>query len=410
MSELDSNALNLSASSLEVDSTSQFKKEGLTEKQILARTRLREQAAILIEKDREKKRVAVESESIDDVEGIDLDSENHKDALPEVVYDPSSAPSGPPWRYEPTPQQLAEKHERKERSARRKEKVKTAALNKTPKKLKNPSNLQVRFRTALIYTLLTIACVFAGDIPTLIYLMVVAGICASEFYFMLRSDAKLPNEALGITGSVLYLPAVYFWGMSGALYVTVLLLLALLVWYVFWLRSRISDVGISLFGAMYTGLLLCGILIIRQSVEGLLGGLFMFLFFLSVWANDAFAYFVGSKIGKHKLAPRTSPNKSWEGFIAGLVGSAIVWVLMSLVPVVNMSWGVAIFIGVVCGLTEVLGDLAESRIKRNSGFKDSGTIMPGHGGLLDRCDSLFLASITAVVLMVAFGCIDYPMF
>lgn len=410
MSELDSNALDSPTPNSETESVAQFKREGLTEKQILARTRLHEQTAILIEKDREKKRLAIEAEATEAAQGDSFDSGSQKDAMPEVVYDPKSAPSGPPWRYEPTPEQLAEKHERKERSARRKEKVKTAALKKTPKKLKNPSNLQVRFRTALVYTLLTIACVFAGDIPTLLYLMVVAGICASEFYFMLRSDAKLPNEALGITGSVLFLPAVYFWGMAGALYVTVLLVLALLVWYVFWLRSRISDVGISLFGALYTGLLLCGILIIRQSVEGLLGGLFMFLFFLSVWANDAFAYFVGSKIGKHKLAPRTSPNKSWEGFIAGLVGSAIVWVLMSFIPVVNMSWGVAIFIGVMCGLTEVLGDLAESRIKRNSGFKDSGTIMPGHGGLLDRCDSLFLASITAVVLMVAFGCIDYPMF
>lgn len=393
--------------SVEADSAVQLKNEGLTEKQVRARARLREQTAILIEKDREKKRLAAEAENAED----DIDSIwERRGVTPEVVYDPSEAPPGPPWRREPTPEQLAEKHERKERTARRKEKVKTAALDKTPEKLKNPSNLQVRFRTALVYTLLTIACVFAGEIPTLIYLMVVAGICAGEFYFMLRSDAKLPNEALGITASVLFLPAVYFWGVLGALYVAVLLLLALLVWYVFWLRSRISDVGISLFGALYTGLLLCGILIIRQSVEGLFGGLFVFLFFLSVWTNDAFAYFVGSKIGKHKLAPRTSPNKSWEGFIAGLIGSAIVWVLMSFVPGVDMHWGVAIFIGVVCGLAEVLGDLVESRIKRNSGFKDSGTIMPGHGGLLDRCDSLFLASIAAVVLMAAFGCIDYPIF
>lgn len=383
---------------------------GLTEKQILARARMHEQIAILIEKDREKKRQK-EKESAEsaDVER-NKSGARKKGKVPDVVYDPEDAPPGPPWRYEPTPEQLAEKHERKERKARRKERVKNAALEKTPKKLKNPSNLQVRFRTALIYTLLTIACVFAGEIPTLIYLMIVAGICAGEFYFMLRSDAKLPNEALGITAAVLYLPAVYFWRMTGALIVTVLLLLALLVWYVFWLKSRISDVGVSFFGAAYTGLLLCGILIIRQSVDGLLGGLFMFLLFLSVWANDAFAYFVGSRIGKHKLAPRTSPNKSWEGFIAGLVGSAICWVLMSLIPVVNMHWGTAIFIGVVCGLTEVLGDLVESRIKRNSGFKDSGTIMPGHGGLLDRCDSLFLASITAVILLIAFGCIDYPIF
>ena len=70
----------------------------------------------------------------------------------------------------------------------------------------------------------------------------------------------------------------------------------------------------------------------------------------------------------------------------------------------------AIAFGIVCGLMEVLGDLAESRVKRNSGFKDSGTIMPGHGGLLDRCDSIFLASITSLILLVAGGCIPHGFF
>ena len=226
---------------------------------------------------------------------------------------------------------------------------------------------------------------------------------------MLRSDAKLPNEALGVTGSVLYLPATYFWGLSGAMIVTVALLLALLVWYVFWLKARISDVGISFFGAAYTGLMLCGLLVIRQSFEFPWGGIVLLLLFLSVWANDAFAYVIGRKFGKHKLAPRTSPKKSWEGFIAGLVGSAIFWVAISFVPGVSMSIPVAILFGLICGLTEVLGDLAESRIKRNSGFKDSGVIMPGHGGLLDRCDSLFLMSTTAAILLLLGGCINYPL-
>ena len=75
-----------------------------------------------------------------------------------------------------------------------------------------------------------------------------------------------------------------------------------------------------------------------------------------------------------------------------------------------MSIPVAIAFGIVCGLMEVLGDLAESRVKRNSGFKDSGTIMPGHGGLLDRCDSIFLASITSLILLVSGGCIPHGFF
>ena len=80
---------------------------------------------------------------------------------------------------------------------------------------------------------------------------------------------------------------------------------------------------------------------------------------------------------------------------------------MSFIPALQMSIPLALLFGLLCGLMEVLGDLAESRIKRNSGFKDSGTIMPGHGGLLDRCDSLFLASVTASFLMVGGGVIPY---
>ncbi len=370
---------------------------GLTERQVLARLRLHRETAHLIEEQRQEKRRRARSQ-------------NSEHDVPEVVYSPEDAPDGPPWRYEPTLEQRAQKEAKKERRSQKKEKVKNVALDKAPIKLRNASDLQVRFLTGLVYTLVTVACVLAGNIPTLIYLMLVAGICAGEFYYMLRSDAKLPNEMLGITGSVLYLPATYFWGLAGALIVTVALLLALLVWYVFWLKARVPDVGVSFFGAAYTGLMLCGLIVIRQSVEAPWGGVLLLLLFASVWANDAFAYLVGSKIGRHKLAPRTSPKKSWEGFLAGLVGSAVFWVAMSFVPGVNMPVPMAILFGVVCGLTEVLGDLAESRIKRNSGFKDSGTIMPGHGGLLDRCDSLFLASTTAAILLIAGGCINYSFF
>ena len=292
----------------------------------------------------------------------------------------------------------------------KRDQLKQRALDKTPEKLRNPSDLQVRFRTGAVYTAVTIVCVLAGNIPMLLMIMAVAGICAGEFFYMLRSDAKLPNEMLGIIAAVLYPPSVYLGGLIGAMLVSLALLLALLVWYVFWLKARIPDVGVSFFGAAYTGLLLCGLIVIRASLPAPWGGVVVLLLFPSVWANDAFAFLVGSKIGRHKLAPRTSPKKSWEGFFAGLVGSVLFWCAISFVPGVTMTLVQAIAFGVVAGCMGVLGDLAESRIKRNSGFKDSGTIMPGHGGLLDRSDSLFLTSITAAILMVAGGCIPYTLF
>lgn len=339
-----------------------------------------------------------------------LSEEDEGRELPPLVCDPEMAPPGPPWHYDLTDEEAQARQEKREERQEKRDQLKQRALDKTPEKLRNPSDLQVRFRTGAVYTAVTIVCVLAGNVPMLLMIMAVAGICAGEFFYMLRSDAKLPNEMLGIIAAVLYPPSVYLGGLIGAMLVSLALLLALLVWYVFWLKARIPDVGVSFFGAAYTGLLLCGLIVIRASLPAPWGGVVVLLLFLSVWANDAFAYLVGSKIGRHKLAPRTSPKKSWEGFLAGLVGSMVFWCVMTLVPGVTMGIPMALLFGLICGLMSVLGDLAESRIKRNSGFKDSGTIMPGHGGLLDRSDSLFLTSITAAILMVAGGCIPYTLF
>ncbi len=295
----------------------------------------------------------------------------------------------------------------KSKASEKKEAAKGFVYKKTPEKFKNPSDIQVRFRTGVVYVGMTVLCSLASNITTVIMLCAVAGICAGEFFYMLRSDAKLPNEFLGIIAAMAYPISVWQMGLSGALLVTGALLIALLVWYVFWSRARVGDVGVSFFGAAYTGLLLSPLILVRMGVPDFWGGVLVVGIFCSVWANDSFAYLVGSKLGKHKMAPRISPKKSWEGFFGGLVGSVLIWCAMTFIPGVNMDVFQAAAFGVACGLFGVLGDLAESRIKRNSGVKDSGTIMPGHGGLLDRCDSMFLVAALAGVLLVGSGCIPY---
>ena len=285
------------------------------------------------------------------------------------------------------------------------EKIKRFAYKKTPDRFKNASDLQVRLRTGAIYIALTLLGIIIGGWGLVVMLSITAGVCAYEFYFVLRADSKLPNEMLGTIAAILYPPAAYLFGLAGLMMLSMLLLLALLVWYVFWLRSRIIDVAVSFFGAAYTGLFISSFVLIEHELAWPFGSICVFLIFASVWLNDGMAYLVGSKIGKHKLAPRISPKKSWEGFIAGIITSMLVWCLMVLVPDVNIDIPMALFFGLVCGLMSVLGDLAESRIKRNSGVKDSGTLMPGHGGLLDRTDSMFLAAVTSLILLVAGGCI-----
>ena len=270
---------------------------------------------------------------------------------------------------------------------------------------KKASELKTRVITGAVYFLVSTVCVVASTWTTAILMAVTAGICASEFYHMLRSDAKLPNDIAGIIAAACYPIAIMLFQWVGALLVSALLLLALLIWYVFYLRSRIVDVAISFFGAAYCGLLLCGIVLVRCEMPDLWGGVLVFLVLLSVWANDALAYFFGSKFGKHKLAPQISPNKTWEGLIAGIVASVVVWCVIAFVPGVSLGLVQAALYGLLSGIVGVLGDLVISRIKRNSGVKDSGHILPGHGGMLDRTDSTFLVSVLAALLLIPTGCI-----
>ena len=141
----------------------------------------------------------------------------------------------------PRPDEKAEAEDDRSRTGR----IKDFAYEKTPEKLKNATDLQVRFRTGFVYVALSVLCILVSDWTTVAFLVATAGITAGEFYYMLRSDAKLPNEMLGIIAAMLYPLSVFLLGLNGALYVSLALLLALIVWYVFWMRARVPDVGVS---------------------------------------------------------------------------------------------------------------------------------------------------------------------
>ena len=313
----------------------------------------------------------------------------------------------PPLQGEFAPHENAriQETERRERMLRTEEDL-AEEKDPTPK---GPSNLRQRAITGVIYIAVTVACLMIGNVTTMLYVAAVAAICAGEFYYMLRRDAKLANDIIGIAAAALYPASTFFFGMVGPVYVTVVFVLAVTVWYVYWPRARLSEVGICLFGALYTGLFLSCLLMIRMSLDQPWGGVLALVIFVSVEFNDVAAYLVGSKIGKHKLAPRVSPKKSWEGFIAGLIVSMLIWCILVFIPGITISIPQALIFGLICGAVGVMGDLCESRIKRSVGFKDSGTILPGHGGMFDRSDSLILASVFAAVLLFAFGCIPLPL-
>lgn len=114
--------------------------------------------------------------------------------------------------------------------------------------------------------------------------------------------------------------------------------------------------------------------------------------FASIWLCDSTAYAVGRKIGRHKLFERVSPNKTWEGAVAGFIGALVTFVIARSIALPYMSLTSAIVCGCIVGVFGQLGDMVESMLKRDAGVKDSSSLIPGHGGMLDRFDSLILVS------------------
>ncbi len=122
------------------------------------------------------------------------------------------------------------------------------------------------------------------------------------------------------------------------------------------------------------------------------GGMTIIAIFASIWICDSAAYFIGRAFGRHKLLPRVSPNKTWEGAIAGFVGAVAAFVAARQLALPYLTVMQAIWCGIIVGVFGQIGDLAESLLKRDAGVKDSSSIIPGHGGILDRFDSLLFVS------------------
>ena len=165
-------------------------------------------------------------------------------------------------------------------------------------------------------------------------------------------------------------------------------------------EKPLLQISSSIFGVLWVGLFLGSMIIVRHfSLELTL------MMFLSVWICDTFAFFFGSKFGKKKILPLVSPNKSWVGSISGMVGSII---FMCILHSCNIYEGwitiyQAIIFGFIFGGLSQFGDFSESVIKREFGLKDTSNILQGHGGILDRFDSLAIASPLALLYIVCIG-------
>ncbi len=244
--------------------------------------------------------------------------------------------------------------------------------------------------------LIIIACIY-GKIPFLIFVLGIGTISFWEFSEMVKNKNAYTNFIVGVIGIFAIILNAYFKFLEFYnLFIAITIVLFL--YELFRNKSSvILNVGATLLGIFYLGLFSSSILMIREYFSELEmfyseGGYIVISIMVSIWVCDSAAFFIGSAFGKHKLFPRVSPNKSWEGAIAGFVFSVITMIAAKALVLDSISLNSAIIIGVIIGVIGQLGDLVESLIKRDAGVKDSSGIIPGHGGIFDRFDSLLLTA------------------
>lgn len=255
------------------------------------------------------------------------------------------------------------------------------------------SNLTQRILTALVGVPLILGITYLGGWYFGALVIVLCVGAQAELYAFLKAAGVAPARVGLVIGAMIAAHALTPWAVPLAL----LLTLCLVAWSAFTTAEQpLLSLGGTLFGIIYPALLLSFLIDLRLTRGPEVGSWEAFLLtitvFILVWATDIMAYVVGKSIGKHPLAPLISPKKTWEGSIGGAVGAVIVAALLKLFLLTFLAWPHIIVMALLCGVFSQLGDLTESRMKRSVAVKDSGNLLPGHGGFLDRFDAMILAA------------------
>lgn len=261
---------------------------------------------------------------------------------------------------------------------------------------------KTRLISGIVLVIIAFLTIFFGGDILFATLLAISLIGMTEIYKVV----KIEKTALGIVG---YLAAIAYYflirmGWAGDMLLPVIVLLvAMMAVYVFaFPKFESEQVMTGFFGVFYVAVMLSYIYRTRCLTDGLF---LVGLVFLCSWGCDTCAYCVGVLFGKHKMAPKLSPKKSVEGAVGGLAGAALLGALYALA--IN-KWGgasaapgVYALICVIGGMISMVGDLAASAIKRNKDIKDYGTLIPGHGGILDRFDSVIFTAPIIYYLALA---------
>lgn len=270
--------------------------------------------------------------------------------------------------------------------------------------------MKVRVITALV--LVAILAVVFIFLDTLLLNAVIGFVAILALWELLNATGILKHKGLTVLTMIQALAIAFFRaGYIGRLIIPIFLVI--LLGYFTLLVKNYGVLGIDhlamafMFGTLVPMFFSCAIYL-RDDHGVVLGGYYLLIALGSGWLSDTGAYFVGSKFGKHKLAPRVSPNKTVEGSVGGLVSCLVLtlllsavyaWLMGALGHTVTIRYGAVALLSPLFAIVGMLGDLSASAIKRQFGVKDFGHIMPGHGGILDRFDSVMftLPTVYAVV-------------
>ena len=230
----------------------------------------------------------------------------------------------------------------------------------------------------------------------------VAALAGWEFLGLARQKGVAPPRIAVLTAIVVFFAATFQWPDQTASTLGILIFLLLVVCtFVSPIERALLDTSVAMFCLLYTGFTLVSLPALHAQNNG--PSLVVFLL-CTVWAGDTAALYIGRPFGRHKLAPKISPQKTWEGSIASVIGSLVAagalleiasylarWNSVAL-SYADEAWWYWLVLAVIVNIAAQVGDLAESAMKRSAGVKDSGTLLPGHGGILDRIDALLLAA------------------
>lgn len=247
--------------------------------------------------------------------------------------------------------------------------------------------LRERIITGIIAIPIITAIIFYSPILLSVFTLLVVIFAIREYYAMEKLPKKI--DFIVITGFSFLLCFLALKDYLLSFNIFFLLLLAVLraTWIVYYNKINNKEFLLTCLGNIYITYFFLHLIFIRNIPE--LGAKYVFFIFLLVWATDTSAYFIGKKFGKNKLAPSISPKKTREGAIAGMAGAVLMTLLARLIFIPTFTLPQCFIIGIIFSTIAQAGDLFESTLKRKAGIKDSGNLIPGHGGVLDRFDSLF---------------------